>query len=439
MLINSQRVTLQVSQPNYNLMAISFPFQSPVIVVKQTLGDFYVAALPAEVLLDTCYSHRLQARKEADGSYTLDGSQREIHEPRLKAISEFIKSAEAAFPNSIILAANYREETGELEDDEKKQWSISLNPDGKTGSISIPSAAKLAAIIDGQHRLFGFRYTSAELQSMPLVCAIYFDLPKPYQAFLFATINSNQKSVDKSQTYELFGYNVEDEEADSWTPDKLAVFLTRKLNAETDSPLHHHIVIAAENDIVQTMSEARRQGDWMVSTATIVEGILKLISKNPKRDAYCMHEKAVGQGRQRSLLGTDGADIKAPPLRAFYLEGNDKMILTILKNYFAAVNEIFWQGDKVGFIRKTVGVQALFDILRILIPEALGAKNVSTTFFSNRLKCARKIDFSNDFFQASGTGKTRIRNVLEILLGMKNLESLNDHPDFAGYKRVLMG
>jgi hypothetical protein len=42
---------------------------------------------------------------------------------------------------------------------------------------------------------------------MQLICSIFFELPKPYQAQLFATINSTQKPVDKSLTYELFGYN----------------------------------------------------------------------------------------------------------------------------------------------------------------------------------------------------------------------------------------
>ena len=46
---------------------------------------------------------------------------------------------------------------------------------------------------------------------MELLCAIFVDLPKPFQAQLFATINSTQKPVNKSLTYEMFGYNVDDE------------------------------------------------------------------------------------------------------------------------------------------------------------------------------------------------------------------------------------
>jgi hypothetical protein len=46
---------------------------------------------------------------------------------------------------------------------------------------------------------------------MSLVCSVYFDLPRPFQAQLFATINSTQKRVDRSLTYELFGYNIVEE------------------------------------------------------------------------------------------------------------------------------------------------------------------------------------------------------------------------------------
>jgi len=411
-------------------------FEGSALVVKQPLGDFYVAAIPADVLLQTCFSHRLKAVKSPDGTYSLDGSQRLLKDPRLKEIGEFIDTVEAAFPNSIILAANFREESGELESEDSLKWTIDLKGNKDVGILRIPQAVKLAAIIDGQHRLFGFQFAKiTDRLSMPLVCAIYFDLPKPYQAFLFATINSNQKSVDKSQTYELFGYNVEDEPSECWTPDKLAVFLTRKLNADKQSPLYEHIVIAAENDIVQSMAEARRVGDWMVSTATIVDGIIKLISKNAKKDAYAMHGESVSEGRNRSILETANPGDKTP-LREYFRLGNDTVIYKVVKNYFTAVHGLFWISGDPGYIRKTIGVQALFDVLRQLLPVALEKKNISVEFFSNELKKAQQVNFTDDYFQASGTGRTRIRNVFEVAFGWKQLREFSES-DSASYKRLL--
>ncbi|MBR0324911.1 MAG: hypothetical protein IIX11_02130, partial [Selenomonadales bacterium] len=37
----------------------------------------------------------------------------------------------------------------------------------------------------------------------------------------------NQKRVDKSLTLELFGYDLDNEPSNTWSPEKLAVFLTR--------------------------------------------------------------------------------------------------------------------------------------------------------------------------------------------------------------------
>src|SRR5690606_7575626 len=160
----------------------------------------------------------------------LKGNQRPKDKNRLKSIAKYIDSVEMSFPNSIIIAANYDKNTGEIVDDEKIRWSI--NPIGNDiFEIIIPTNNKLAAIIDGQHRLSAFEYIqNQERKSIELVCAIFFDLSNAYQAFLFATINGNQKKVDKGLALEQFGFNVEDEESSSWTPEKFAVYYCRKLN-----------------------------------------------------------------------------------------------------------------------------------------------------------------------------------------------------------------
>lgn len=431
-------VTLAVSRTDERHMSKSnnlYPIRTPALVVKQPLGDFYVVQLPAKVLLDTAYSDRLEAVQDVDGSYTLEGSQRQLAEPRLKQIGEYINSVEAAFPNTIILAANYRQQDGTLEEEIADQWKLTFESQDQLATIEIPKPLKMAAIIDGQHRLFGFNYARKELLNFPLVCAVYFGLPKPYQAFLFATINSTQKSVDKSQTYELFGYNVEEEPPDAWSPDKLAVFLARKLNTDPDSPFCHRIVIAAENDIVSTMAEARRAGAWMVSTATVVEGIVRLISKNPKADSNRMHTKRLGAGRSRSLL-ENAAPSDKTPLRQYYLQNNDKLIYTLVRNYFQAVEAVLWRGASAkSYIRKTVGVQAIFDVLRTLAARAVSEKDISRSMFEQRLAITKKIDFADDFYQASGTGRQRIRNTLELSLGIRNIDDIKEG-DQRSYRRL---
>jgi DNA phosphorothioation-associated DGQHR protein 1 len=409
-----------------------YPFSCPGLIVSQPFGQFFIAPIPARILLDVAFSDRLTAVKQRDGSYKLEGSQRALVERRLKEIGRFIDTASAAFPNSIILAANYREDDGLVEENVDCKWSIDIADNELTGTLYIPNDKKLAPIIDGQHRLFGFHFTHEPGRlDMPLLCAIYFDLPKPYQAFLFATINANQRPVNRSQTYELFGYNVEDESPEKWTPEKLAVFLTRKLNTEDDSPFHGHIVVAAENDFAPRMAEIRRSDGWAVSTATVVEGIVRLISRNPKLDAYAMGGRLQYEGKHRSVL-LGAQDPASTPLRQLYRSKNDEIIYTGVKNYFTAVNNTFWkQANPKSYIRKTVGVQALFDVARPLFYERATEKDFRTIGFARRLAPATHIDFSDSFFQASGTGRQRIRNCIELCLKLRSVEEIKtDHAEY---------
>ena len=402
---------------------ITFPYTTKAIQVQQPLGPFYVAALPAELLLNVAFSDTMKAKARADQQgYDLDGTQRVFQPKRLSQIAGYIDRQDSAFPNSIILAANFRSD-GLIEDEdelaeevpdeqpaaESRRWFISEHDDGCL-SLTIPTSAKLAAIIDGQHRLFGFtEIEHQERLQMDLLCSIYLDLPKPYQAQLFATINSTQKPVDKSLTYELFGYNILEEAPSQWSPDKLAVFFTRRLAIDEDSPLKGRIVIAPKKDNV--LAELSAGAGWRVSTAVVVEGILRLFSTNPKRDTQFL---LTPRQKERSALRDNAKD--RSPLRELYLTNNDTLIFTILLNFLKACDSEFWsKANANSFIVKTVGVQALFDILRReLAAAAYEARDVSVDFFRARLHPAASLDFASEAFKnASGSGRTIIRRAIE--------------------------
>ncbi|MBL9115291.1 MAG: DGQHR domain-containing protein [Verrucomicrobiaceae bacterium] len=414
----------------------NYPFQTPAIFVSQPFGDFIVAALPARLLLDTCYSDRLEACLQPDGSYRLDGSQRRLDDKRLKEIGGFIDKGSASFPNSIILAANYSEGDGFEVTDSKTCWSFEPTGESNLGVLTVPKNGKLAAIIDGQHRLFGFTAIGNPARmDMPLVCSIFFGLPKPYQARLFATINSTQKPVSKSQTYELFGYNLEEEAEEQWTPDKFAVFIARKLNADSESPLAGHVIVPAENDFSMTSASAKRSGSWVVSLATVVEGVVRLISSNPKKDANKMAGEERYVGLKREVL--EPVDLHKAPLRELFRESNDEMIYATLVNYFKAVVLCLWKDAKPGsFIFKTVGIQALFDIAKPLIASAVGDRDVRVEHFKKKLEKASRIDFSHQqFVNASGAGRTKIRQCLEFAIGLADADDNKEAYQF--YTRVL--
>lgn len=409
-------------------MDIQFPFTVPALRVDQRLGSFYVAVLPAEMLLRVCASDRMSASLNPDGvGYSLEGTQRVIQDKRLSEIASYINRVDSAFPNSIIVAANYDRETGfdqaekediaEEEGEEAKDvssaWTVQVS-DAGCHKLTIPSDAKLAAVIDGQHRLFSFAKASPEaLRSMNLICSIFIDLPKALQAQIFATINSTQKRVDRSLTFELFGYNVSDEPEEYWTPDKLAVFFARKLATDTDSPLRGRIMVAPKRD--SKLERIAAEATWRISTAVAVDGIMRLYSSNPKRDANLMRE---GDAHTRNVL-LQGPKDKSP-LRSAYIEGNDAVIFKMVLNYLRAADRVFWEDANEGsYIFRTVGVQAVFDILRKLASDAFENRDISSVYFEEVLSPAKKIDFSSTEFQnASGSGRTFIRKEIEKAIGI---------------------
>jgi DNA phosphorothioation-associated DGQHR protein 1 len=398
------------------MSSITFPYKAKALKVDQPLGTYYAAVLPAELLLEVCYSDRLKAQKVIGGTYVLAGTQRNLDEKRLKAIASFVSRSDSAFPNTIILAANSRLDDGLIEESDSKRWSIEVNEACNDFTITIPTQEKLTAIIDGQHRLFSFAYAPERL-SMPLVCSVFFDLPKPFQAQLFATINSTQKPVDKSQTYELFGYNISEESERFWSPDKLAVFLARRLNTEKGSPFAGRIAIAPEADaILQSLTE---KVDWRVSMATVVQGIVRLISTNPKQDGDLL------QGQEpipRSTL-KNAKRLDRSPMRPWYVDENDALIYAALTNFLAACNEVLWKNSGANsFIHKTVGVQALFDVLRVLTPKAIEKADISVEFFQDFMAPSVHIDFGTAFFRnASGSGRTAIRDAILKAMGINAL------------------
>jgi len=405
----------------------TFPFTTKAILVEQPLYQFFAAVVPANVLLSVAFSDAMQAKIKADGvGYTVEATQRIMQSKRLAQIARYIDREDSGFPNTIILAANYRQD-GLIEEDEpldeenagnmpaiiSKRWSVIEDECGGY-TLTIPTAEKLAAVIDGQHRLFAFAETDRpERLDMNLLCSVFLDLPKPYQAQLFATINSTQKPVDKSLTYELFGYNIDEEEPKYWSPDKLAVFLTRKLGTENGSPLKGRIVIAPQKD--EALKEISGQGNWRVSTAVVVEGIMRLFSSNPKRDTQLM----LTPTRNTREVLQEGPKDKSV-LRTYYIEANDNLIYTLVLNYLKACDAVFWsKAPANSFIVRTVGVQALFDLLRrVFAAAALKEKNVKQEFFQDYLSRAADIDFSADAYKnASGSGRSIIRRALEDAIG----------------------
>lgn len=410
---------------------MSYPKVYKALKVSQPFGEFFIISIKAKDLLEVTFSDVLRY----DENKNLKGSQRELDEKvRVKEISDYINSQDLAFPNSIIIAANYNEQ-GFIEDDDEEngcRWSFKQIEENLY-EILIPTGKKLAPIIDGQHRLNGFRNAN-EVRKLEtdLLVSVYFDLPSPYQAYLFASINYNQKPVNKSLALEQFGYLTELTPQQTWSPELLSVFLTRKFNTDKEACFFNHIKVAPQNDQFLLDIDPKIQ-DWLISTSTIVDGILKLITTNPKRDSNLLNSYDLGV-RNRSLLENDKS-----PLRAFYLTNNDLFIYTTIINFFNVVNEeIFKKANRSSFINKTIGIQALFAVLRnILLLKLDIDKNISKDYFSEFIAKFSSIDFTDNFFTASGIGKSRIQNIILISIGFKSIDDIKNESDKNNYIRLL--
>ncbi len=363
------------------------------IKVNQPYGDFFQVSLPASLLLDVCFTNEAYENENK-----ILGIQRVESISRVKEISTYIDSDDAAFPNAIILSVNFDQDDHLV--DEEYKWIFSPVPDhDNLYELKIPNnKIQVCSVIDGQHRLSGFKYSSKK--DMYLACSIYDSLPSSGQATIFSTINFNQRKVDKSLAYQLFGYDLEKKNREDWSPDLLAVYFSRKFNLDENSPFYKKIDYRVSS---QSLSEG-----WSVSSAAFIDGVLSLISKKPKLDRYRINGSSIDKNlNRRQLLNSDDDS----PLRQFFISGNDKAIEQVILSYFQKISELFWDDQyvKQTVLVKTIGISALFNILKIKLKEMPKINNDNLNAFLETLSKIEPQEFcKTEKYPASSRGKKAI-------------------------------
>ncbi|MDD5161107.1 MAG: DGQHR domain-containing protein [Sulfuricurvum sp.] len=411
---------------------MKFPIKVPAIRVKQPLGEFYITSLPASLILKVSYV--VEARilnddednKKAKHEDTflgtildkLSGTQRVKKTSRLEEIRKYSETVDAGFPNSIILGANYNVD-GTLNEDTNKQWFIEKG-ESECYTLIIPSEDRLASIIDGQHRVFGLE--NSKLNDMPLVCSIFLDLPIPYHAQIFTTINMNQQKVDKNLAYNLFQFDMDVGKSYAWSPETLAVYFARILTQNEDSPLHNKLRLGI----------AEMENETSISMASVIDGILSLITTNPKKDRIELHTKTLKEGRNRLLLADSAA-----PLRRMYLENKDKTLYNLILNYLKAVDKILWVRN-YSIFNKTLGIQALFDVLKeVIIFKGINYP-YTEEFFLDLLQYSERINFNDDFFGIQSKVRARVKKSMLFACHLKKIHELDiKENEIEAYKKVL--
>lgn len=131
---------------------------------------FYTLSMPSDVLAQTCTVDTQEEDPEA-------GFQRRLDEKRARDIAAYIDKDRGTIPTAIVLSAQ-----------PESQFEYS----NAKRTVRFRKHPKAFLIIDGQHRVYGFRLAATNLR-VPVI--IYSNLSKSQEARLFVDINTKQRPV----------------------------------------------------------------------------------------------------------------------------------------------------------------------------------------------------------------------------------------------------
>lgn len=339
-----------------------------VLKVRQPIGDFYIASMPAKDLVDISYSDvRRLAEDQRDIEKYL-GIQRPVSPKRIKDIKQYIEGEDATFPTSVIVAVDER--CAEYEAGENGVGTLTLHeysPVPSDDSDPIPYS-KIAKVLDGQHRIAAFMDESHnwafdfDHKEFDLNVSIFIGADLPEQANIFATVNLAQTKVNKSLVYDLT------ELAKTPSPHKTCHNVAVILDKEPSSPLYQRI------KRLGTATPGRKHEP--LTQASFVESLVKFISINPVQDR---NDMLAG----KKIKPATSAELKKNPFRNLFIEGRDIDIAEIVYNYFKAVETKWpesWNAtNKVGnLLPKSNAFKALMSYLLIDVYPSLAGDNYGT-------------------------------------------------------------
>ena len=281
------------------------------------------------------------------------------------------------FPTSTLIAVNiyeadskenYEREYYELERKDENQVYLCYQ-EGQT--LYLPKNNKVALIVDGQHRSAALRalllklnpslkvgkkklddlvdsefynFIRDRINNFEFLCTVLIDFNLYEQGEIFASVNFNQKPVNRSLYFDIFGASPNTERNEL----KLSHELVKHLNNSNDSVLKGFI------DMLGT-------GDGIVSQSAVMESLMKLFGKNK-----CWH-----------LIYMD------------YRSDGDKYknIGQFLRLYFAQIKETFkkyWPQDGIyrrneysHILIKTTGMGAFIRLINIIYPYIYNDSNIN--------------------------------------------------------------
>jgi DGQHR domain-containing protein len=174
--------------------------------VTQGRHRFYSLSLPSDVLAETCMV-------EARTDNPIDGFQRLLDKRRARDIADYIDTGFGAVPSAIILSAQPR---------------AHLRFDRETGQLSFRKDPRSFLIIDGQHRVYGFKLAAKAVRA-PVI--IFNKLTRAQECQLFMDINTKQRPVPPELLLDIRRLSESETAAEKLLHDVFDLFLTREDSA----------------------------------------------------------------------------------------------------------------------------------------------------------------------------------------------------------------
>ncbi|OXA73023.1 hypothetical protein B0A67_06155 [Flavobacterium aquidurense] len=343
--------------------------RAPYIEFSQPIGTFYLSKLNALDLLDIV---DITPRSES-----LEAVQRDENTRRINEIAEYCSDPDATFPTPIIVSV---------------YENISFDSDNN--SFNIPKI-KIGQVLDGQHRLKGINKSGlANKFELPVV--FMFNLIEEEKAYVFSIINSKQTKVSMSLIYDLF------ELTKSRSPQKTIHEVARSLNTSKASAFFNRLKMLGK--------KSEGQDNATLSQGTFVKSLLTLISKDPESD-------------QIKLKNNDELDrINSLPLRDYFIDSEDEVILKVLENLFNGVKNAFielWENPNNNILWKTTGFGAIVKSFNDIYSLGNQHNDLSEVFFTRffshfkREISKKDIKLTSEYFTSNEQQQTKLSNLIK--------------------------
>ncbi|NYE08825.1 DGQHR domain-containing protein [Bacillus niacini] len=306
-----------------------------VFEVEQNNNVFYIGKIKASDLISIATvkwrgsqesqknKYLNEVKEKLHGGFSEEeGIQRVLELNRLEKLATYIKEKEGIFPNSLIIALNTKfKDENEEELLEKYEEGFELNDSEVPGmyTLKIYRDQVNAFVVDGQHRLAAFVGAEDKVEEYDLVVTFFLNLEIPLQAEIFATINGNQRPVNKSLLYDLQAFDTGE-----YNEIKRCHGIVKWLNINEISPFYEEIKMLGT-------------GYGSISQSAFIDELIKYVK-----------ERRTNKHKS-------------------FLQGKDnKEIIQLLLSYFLSISEMFpeeWKNKKDYVFLKTTGFGALMKLL----------------------------------------------------------------------------